>query len=63
MPVWLFLTISFLVPLSDVWRGINRRYLLLIANLPAETVTIGKCLGAATADLSSAFVCFCADDG
>ena len=29
------LTISFLVPLSDVWRGINHRYLLLIANLPA----------------------------
>ena len=29
------LTISFLVTLSDVWRGINHRYLLLIANLPA----------------------------
>lgn len=58
------LTISFLVPLSDVWLGINHRYLLLIANLPAVTIIFryGLCMFVAT-DLPVVFVRFCADDG
>ena len=50
--------------LINVWSGETMCFgCCLYANLPAETVTIGKCLGAATADLSAAFVRFCADEG
>lgn len=58
------LTISFLVPLSDVWRGINHRYLLLIANLPAVTTIFRYelCMFVAT-DLPVVIVRFCADEG